>query len=263
MMNSKILIFVFVATISLLPACNFAEQSVFQAKLSANPSELLEGQKSKITVIGQNFPNGLTYQWSVSDGVCNPQKSSAGETVYEAPVIESPGGEESVTIVAEFYLDGEKQGEESLTLKIKRRDPAQGTQRTGTSPETISPISRISTQAPKIEITKSGRLDFQGGQLYGDMIEGRVAGVDPKEYRVVLYTLSSEGIWYVQPYLGDGRFTEIQDNNLVFMNTYHTGVKYAALLCRRSYDNPPGKTLTLPLDRDNIVAFSVVDGVQR
>ena len=258
-MNTKILIFAFVVTMSLLPACNFVEQPIFQAKLSANPSELLEGQKSKITVIGQNFPDGLTYQWSVSDGVCNPQKSGAGETVYQAPVIESPTGEESVTIVAEFYLDGEKQGEESLTLKVKRRETAQ---RTSTPPETMSPIPRISSQAPKIEITKPGRLDFQGGQLYGDMIEGRVAGVDPKEYRVVLYTLSSEGAWYVQPFLGDGRFTEI-DQNLVFMNTYHTGVKYAALLCRRSYDNPPNKTLTLPLDRENIVAFSIVDAVQR
>ena len=262
-MSTKILTFAFVITLSLSPTCNFGEQQALQAKLSANPSELLEGQKSKITVIGQNFPNGLTYQWSVSDGVCNPQKSNAGETVYQAPVIESPNGEENVTIVAEFYLDGEKQGEESLTLKVKRRETAQGTQQTSTSPETMSPISRISTQAPKIEITKPGRFDLQGGQSYGDMIEGRVAGVDPKEYRVVLYTLSSDGVWYVQPYLGDGRFTEIQDHNLVFMNTYHAGVKYAALLCRRSYDNPPAKTLTLPLDRANVVAFSIVDGVQK
>ena len=262
-MYTKFLILAFVVSMSLLPSCNFEEQPVFEAKLSANPSELFERQKSKITVIGQNFPSGLTYQWSVSDGVCNPQKSSAGETVYEAPVIESPGGEESVTIVAEFYLDGEKQGEESLTLKVKRRETAQGTQRTTTPPETIGPISRISTQPPRIEITRPGILDFQGGQLYGDMIEGKVSGVDPKEYRVVLFTLSSDGAWYVQPYLGDGRFTEIQDDNLVFRNTYHTGVKYAALLCRRSYDNPPNKTLTLPLDRNNIVAFSIVDGVQR
>ena len=261
-MNNKILFFAFVLTISLSPACNFVEEPVFEAKLSANPSELLEGQRSKITVIGQNFPDGLTYQWSVSDGVCNPQRSSAGETVYEAPAIESPSDEENVTIVAEFYLNGEKQGEETLTLKVKRRETSQETPRASTSPETIN-VSRIPTQTPKIEITKPGRLDFQGGQLYGDMIEGRVAGADPKEYRVILYTLSSEGVWYVQPFLGDGRFTEINANNLVFMNTYHTGVKYAALLCRRSYDNPPIKTLTLPLDRDNVVAFSIVDGIQR
>jgi hypothetical protein len=224
---------------------------------------MVEGQKSKITVVGENLPSGLTYQWRVTDGICDPQKSSLGETVFEAPNIEDSTGEEKVEIVAEFYQDGRKRGDGSLTLTIKQRDDSPATPSSTQTPKTTAELPGTPSHTPpRIEITKAGRLDLQGGQFWGDSIEGRVSGVDPKDYRVILYTLSS-GNWHIQPYQeGDARFTEI-DQNSVFTNTYHTGLKYAAILARRSFQDPPAKTITLPLNKENVVAFTIVDGVQK
>jgi hypothetical protein len=261
--KSKLLACVLTVNAVIAVACNYEKPPVFQASLSANPPLLLEGEKSKITVVGQNFPSGLTYQWRATDGVCRPQKTKSGETIYEAPTIDSPSNEEKVKLVAEFYLEGEKQGEQSVTLTVKRRGDSVETKPERVSPASANGVSRFVSGAPRIDITIPGRLDLQGGQFFGDTIEGRVAGVDPKDYRVILYTLAPDGNWFVQPYRdGENRFTEI-DQNLRFTNTYHTGVKYAALLAHRSYEDPPPKSITLPLNRENVVAFTIVDGVQK
>jgi hypothetical protein len=260
--KSKLLACVLTVSAAIAVACDYERTPIFQASLSANPPVLLEGEKSKITVIGQNFPAGLTYQWRATDGVCQPQKTKNGETIYEAPAIDSPSNEEKVKLVAEFYLEGEKQGEQSVTLTIKRRGDSVETISQGIRPA-LSSVSQFASGSPRIDITKAGRLDLQGGQFFGDTIEGRVSGVDPKDYRVILYTLAPDGNWFVQPYKdGENRFTEI-DQNLRFTNTYHTGVKYAALLAHRAYEDPPPKSITLPLNRDNVVAFTIVDGVQK
>jgi hypothetical protein len=113
---------------------------------------------------------------------------------------------------------------------------------------------------PTIEITRPGVYDPLGGRLGPEMIEGKVSGVEAKDYLVLLYSYTDR--WYIQPLdMGDGRFTLIDDDNS-FSNTYNVGSKYAALLCRRPYDDPPTRTSGLPLNDPKVVAWTIVEGVR-
>lgn len=248
-----------VASVSLFACLPKRQTLFFSAKLSAEPGPILEvGQTAKLLVLGRNFPEGLRYQWLIDagGGTCNPQNSAEGKTLYQAPDNIGELSEKPVKVTVEFYLDGAKQDEQQIVLTIKK--PEAIATPAGT-PESIANV--LSTKGPSVEITKSGVFDSKGERLAEDTIEGRVFGVVPSEHQILLYALSG-GQWWIQPYsLGSGRFTEIQSNGH-FSNTYHVGVKYSAILCKRGWENPPIQTLVLPLDNENVVAFSIVDGVK-
>jgi hypothetical protein len=269
-MRRKKVVILAAGLLTLLPvlwACSSGRQIVFfNPQLSLDPPgpEVGVGQRVKISVTGQNFPSGIIYDWRASAGACDPPKSSQKYTVYEAPASIGDEQEKQVLVQVTFLRDGQPYGAEvSLPLTI-RRDAG-----TAASPPTVAATSQPpATPRPTpavgragIEITQPGVFDPRGARLADDSIEGKVTGVTRDEYRVILYTLSA-GTWFIQPYAaGDARFTEI-DSHLNFSNNYHTGVKYAALLCKRSYEDPPVQTLTLPLSNENVIAFSIVDGIK-
>jgi len=240
-------------------ACVSPTRTVFfNARLAAEPGSVIEvGQTARLTVVGQNFPEGLRYQWLIDagGGTCDPQNSADGVTTYQAPTGIGELSEKPVKVTVEFYIDGAKQDEEAITLTIKAPKPL-ASPSSDSSEASLPPAT-----SPTVEITKSGVFDPRGERLADDTIEGRVSGVDPAKHKILLFTLAG-GQWFIQPYtLGSGRFTAIEKNGR-FSNTYHVGVKYAALLCKAEWNDPPTQTLVLPLTDENVVAFSTADGIR-
>ncbi len=251
-----------------LPACR-TQSAYFNSKLSVSPApELPPGQSVVIYVTG-NLPAGTTYKWRVDSGECNPQESNDTKTVYIAPA-QLSGDELAVNVAVEFWLHGKPIGDDSVWITIKRAAAAAAsplTPATLPTPATASPLPPATPPAqtngePAIEIIRPGPYEPRGGRLVSDGIEGKVYGVNPADYRVILYTAAA-GQWFIQPYAdGSGRFTPIGRDS-TFSNDVHTGVRYAALLVRRSYTDPPTITLSLPELGGEIVAMSVVPGAKQ
>lgn len=260
-MLKKIILIAAAGVLAISFACVPGNKTLFfNPKLSAEPGPIIEvGQTAKLTVVGQNFPAGLHFQWLIDagGGTCNPQSSAEGATVYQAPVAIGELNEKPVKVTVEFYLNGAKQGEDAIMLTIKKPEALATPSPDG--PQSIVRVPLPTT--PTVEITKPGVFDPKGEVLAEDTIEGKVSGATPSEHQVVLYTLAG-GQWFIQPYtMGSGRFTEIEKNGS-FSNTYHVGVKYAALLCKRGWEDPPTQALVLPLNNEHVVAFSTVDGIK-
>jgi len=95
---------------------------------------------------------------------------------------------------------------------------------------------------------------FEGGsdtKLY--RIEGTVSGVEPAEYKVVIYAFAG-GKWWVQP-LTDAPLTDIGANSTWQTDT-HRGFQYAALLVTRTY-LPIATLSTLPKVGGDVVAVDL------
>src|SRR6202035_4825570 len=78
-----------------------------------------------------------------------------------------------------------------------------------------------------------------GDSLKTEGIGGEVTGLDSKrlkEYRVVVYALSSNGTWYVQP-TADHPLTSIgsTDGPAKWETETHPGTRYAAVLVKVAY----------------------------
>lgn len=92
---------------------------------------------------------------------------------------------------------------------------------------------------PAIEITEVPAKG--GGNERIETIAGTVRGVKTSDCKVVIFAQTD--VWYVQPYIAASD-TAIKDDNTWRTDT-HLGVRYAALLVKKSY-KPPTTTGKLP-----------------
>ena len=122
-------------------------------------------------------------------------------------------------------------------------------------------VSTSAAEDAQIRITTVPRYDPIGGPNSSDHIEGRVIGVKPRDFRVVIYARTD--YWYVQPEIANP-MTPINKDGL-WSATIHTGSRYAALLVRPTYNAPP-KITVLPnesTDPNNIVASTELEGAKK
>ncbi|HET9364238.1 MAG TPA: hypothetical protein VFP71_04525 [Candidatus Angelobacter sp.] len=88
--------------------------------------------------------------------------------------------------------------------------------------------------APKISITDVPHAG-KGGDSAMERIAGKVAHLNSKDSRIVLYALAG-GKWWVQPY-ADSPYTDIDANGNWHSQT-HLGSDYAALLVSPNFQAP-------------------------
>jgi|ERR1035437_2030523 hypothetical protein len=112
--------------------------------------------------------------------------------------------------------------------------------------------------APGITITEVPP-SASGGPDQMFPISGEVNGVEPKDYRVVIYVLAG-GTWFVQPF-DYAPLTEIKTGGKWETET-HGGSIYAALLVRPNY-KPKAQLNALPDAAGDIVARVRVAGTSR
>jgi hypothetical protein len=207
-------------------------------------SSLLGGES--IQVIG--FPRGTTF-WTVSNG--NVARLEGRNLVLSGRF--EPGnsggpvllGGQVIGLVTDADSASYAVGGESVSLyfdgirRVRKLDPVPG-----------------NSQKRVIRITEIPRYDPRGGDRFVD-IAGDVAGVDPDEVRVVLYSLTNG--WYVQPE-EDSPFTSIgQDNK--WSARIHPGTRYAALLVKSTYQPKTTRPVdNLPTIGGDILAFAEVPG---
>jgi hypothetical protein len=86
-------------------------------------------------------------------------------------------------------------------------------------------------------------------------IAGEVSGVDPDDFRVVVYAKTN--YWYVQPLVA-APFTEIGPDGKWSALT-HLGTRYAALLVKPTF-NPSSRTSSLPPRGGDVVDLITVTG---
>jgi hypothetical protein len=126
----------------------------------------------------------------------------------------------------------------------------------GTSPTPeLIPNTRVTTDGPKITINMIPIYDPKGGGEPSLRIEGEASGVDPKNFRVVLYSWTDK--WYVQPTQADP-YTEIGQAGR-WSTIIHGGTRYAALLVKPDF-NAPYITFQLPRVGGNVLAVTVAMG---
>jgi len=106
---------------------------------------------------------------------------------------------------------------------------------------------------PAIEFTRVPPA-VEGGPDKMDIIEGRVAGADPK-LQLVLYARS--GKWWIQP-LVEEPFTNIRPDS-TWTNSTHLGAEYAALLVPSGF-RPATSLDEIPARGGSVVAVATVKG---
>ena len=245
-----------------IPACIRTDSGGGDAVLYVQPGNIQAGETSTISVAGRNLPRNISYQWRTDGpGMCTPQTSNGPETNYKAPDSIGESKKKEVTVSVEFYVNESKVRLQGRVIIESRGSIAEIPESAGSRARPLPDPPAKSASRPTIEITKPGIFDPEGGRMGPQMIEGKVSGVDSRDYVVLLYSRTNQ--WYIQPLdIDDGRFTPIDDRN-GFRNDYHVGEQYAALLCRRPCENPPTKTPGLPLSNPNVVAWVIVDGVRK
>jgi len=107
-----------------------------------------------------------------------------------------------------------------------------------------------------ISIREIPRTLPEGEPAPSRWIKGEVSGIsDPKEYRVVIYSYTTE--WYVQPTV-EQRFTGITPAG-EWQAFIQGGSYYAAMLVRGEPPVPPN-TLSLPTTLPQVVTWDVEEG---
>jgi hypothetical protein len=119
---------------------------------------------------------------------------------------------------------------------------------------------RLSSLAgkPAIRVTVVPPYDRIGGPQSEAAIAGETLGIDPKDYRVVVYAETTA--WYVQPF-SYAPFTDIESNGR-WHATIHTGTRYAVLLVRTPFQ-PENEAPSLPGIGGDVVALTIVEGTRR
>jgi hypothetical protein len=223
----------------------------FEASLSSSKQVLEAGETTSITVNARRPPQGMLYKWTATAGQCNPQESKESRTTeYKAPDQLSDNKDFTVTVKVEFILDGKPRGDKAVEITVKGNQAA-------VPPITKPSIPTVDSK-PTIRITLVPPYSTGGPEgIY--KIAGQVSGVPVSEYRVVLYAQAD--YWFIQPFnVGELRFTEIESDGS-FTNQTHGGIKYAALLVRKSFTTPPVKIEDLPGVKD-VVASDIVKGAK-
>jgi hypothetical protein len=112
--------------------------------------------------------------------------------------------------------------------------------------------------APRIEITEVPSYDC-GGAEKSESIAGRVTGVEPKRYRLVIYSHACNGVFYVQPTVA-APFTHL-DSDGAFDSYIHLGHTYYVLLVKADAAFKPKPQMTeVPEKGGDIVAVAKVRG---
>lgn len=91
-------------------------------------------------------------------------------------------------------------------------------------------------------------------------IGGVVSGIDdPRRFRIVLYAYTNTpGQWWIQPF--DYNWATSINADGTWTTTVHGGNRYAAVLVRDSFDDPPLTTLSLATISERVLATTEVQG---
>jgi hypothetical protein len=240
-----------------MTGCESASRQAFAAELSVDRSEVKPGESIKISATLTHPPNDLRIKWAAAPGQLNPQADSQ-ETTYTAPQGLSRDQDITVKIRVEFFQGDKFIDKKDVSVIIKKEEIGQKQSvPDSTIPATSLPITQSDGAEPKIEITQIPPY-HPGGPVEMFKIAGKVSGVPPEGYRVVLYAYTD--VWWIQPFsTGELRFTEIQSDGS-FSTQTHGGMIYAALLVRDSFTDPPIKTDNLPRKGKDVVAIHRVEG---
>ena len=114
---------------------------------------------------------------------------------------------------------------------------------------------------PRIEITEVPSYDC-GGVEKSESIAGRVTGVEPQRYRLVIYSHACNGVLYVQPTVA-APFTNL-DPDGAFDSYIHLGHTYYVLLVKaHAAFKPKPKMTEVPEKGGDIVAMAKVRGREK
>ena len=105
------------------------------------------------------------------------------------------------------------------------------------------------SEKPKITLLEVPNI--QPGPDDTGPIKGKVSGVSPDDYKIVIYSKGGDS-YYVQP-RADSPFTDI-DKDGKFSEEVHGGTEYVALLVKKSFE-PKARTSKLPEIGDEVVAI--------
>ena len=120
-----------------------------------------------------------------------------------------------------------------------------------------SPSPTITTGEPKIVVTERPPYDRIGGPASKALITGRVSGVRPHDYRIVIYSLTDR--WYVQPTTINPKLQLAPDGS--WSADIHRGTKYAILLVPPDFQ-PPATTSLSPTRMSGVITSEEIQGVK-
>lgn len=216
--------------------------------------------------------DGLRYKWAAKLGSCDPQDTDKERTTYTAPKAIPKDGNTTDSITLEIYKGDSKIDSIYVTVNIVAEAPKNATTQ---PPANNSNVQMPKAQPPKLRpeinsetvkgagitgtpsITIMNQLPFDpvGGDGSQATIEGVVSGVDPKEFRIVIYAYTNAH--YVQPLIA-APFTRIEDDGK-WSTWTHTGTRYTVLLVRPSFV-PPSKAEVLPGEGGDVIKIVTVTG---
>lgn len=211
-------------------------------ELDKQPKRVAPGATIPIGLTAINPPQGARYVWYSDQGKFDPPETDTGWTKYLAPT--QPG---------EYHLTVEvKNGNRTLFsdgVSVTVVAPVGSS--SAASSQQSSEASSVTSNGPAIRITEVPTYDPVGGPVALEGIAGDVSGVDPKNFRIVLYAFTDN--WYVQPYVM-APFTEI-DPDGKWRTQSHLGSRYAALLVKPTF-HPRSIAPSLPGVGDDVVAIT-------
>jgi hypothetical protein len=118
-----------------------------------------------------------------------------------------------------------------------------------------SPTPTITTQDPALVITEVPPYDPVGGPASEALIAGKVSGIRPEDYCIVIYSLTTT--WYVQPTTAEPRTPIGSDGT--WRSVIQTGTIYAILLVPKDYQPPP-TTSKRPVQMPGVVKWIEIEG---
>ena len=120
---------------------------------------------------------------------------------------------------------------------------------------TPEPPPTLTTTMPQIFVTERPPYDPVGGPDSKALIAGKVSGVRPEDYCIVIYSFTNT--WYVQPTTAEPRTPIGSDGT--WRSVIQTGTIYAILLVPQNYDPPP-TTPRRPTQMPGVVKWIEIEG---
>lgn len=122
---------------------------------------------------------------------------------------------------------------------------------------TVQPTPSSTPLPIRILITEVPSFNPVGDRNSNTSIAGRVLGVRTQDYRIVIYSLTLEGTWYVQPTTAEPKTLIGPDGS--WNADIHGGMRYAILLVPPDFQ-PPDTTSQSPTRMSGVVASEEIDG---
>jgi TIR domain-containing protein len=119
-----------------------------------------------------------------------------------------------------------------------------------------TPNSTPTPQTIRILITEVPPYDA-GGRDSTAPIAGKVVGARPQDYRIVIYSLTVTGTWYVQPTIAEPKTPIGPDGS--WSADIHKGMRYVILLVPPDFQ-PPDTMSQSPTRTSGVVASKEIDG---